>query len=84
MACQRCKSERVVDISGKTSDMCSVQLGEKEINDYVPSDMGIGGGDYIRFNLCLDCGQVQGAFPIAETQLESEEDPYEPKEEEDE
>jgi hypothetical protein len=31
---------------------------------YVPSKMGIGGGDYMEFSYCLDCGQIQGKFPV--------------------
>ena len=26
--------------------------------------MGIGGGDYIEFAYCLDCGQIQKDFPV--------------------
>jgi hypothetical protein len=64
MSCQRCKSERTAHVSGKTSDMCSVQVGEKDSNDYVPRDMNIGGGDYVSFSYCLDCGQMQGTWPL--------------------
>jgi hypothetical protein len=64
MGCQRCGSTRIADVQGKTSDMCFVQLGYFKSDGYVPSDMNIGGGDYIRFSLCLDCGQIQGEFPV--------------------
>lgn len=47
-----------------------VRFGEKEKDGYVPSDMGIGGGDYIEFEWCLDCGQIQGTFPRLMTELE--------------
>ncbi len=67
MVCQRCKSSRVADVIGKTSDMCSFSLdvtvevtGE---DGEVPENVGIGGGDYLRFSYCLDCGQIQGTFP---------------------
>lgn len=30
----------------------------------VPENVGIGSGDYLRFSYCLDCGQIQGTFPI--------------------
>ena len=43
MTCQRCQSERVALVEGKTSDMCCAQIGGKEKNGYVPSDMNIGG-----------------------------------------
>lgn len=35
-----------------------------EFDGYVPDDLGIGGGDYVEFDLCLDCGQVQGTWPL--------------------
>lgn len=72
--CQKCNSERIVSVSGKTSDMCSVSLlkAEFEHDGYVPEDMNIGGGDYLCFILCLDCGQQQGNWPLPETETEAE------------
>ena len=71
MECDNCGGDRVANINGKCSDRCSLQLGELEIeDDYVPSDFGIGGGDYIEFELCLDCGKLQGDFPLEITELE--------------
>lgn len=66
MSCQRCKSERTAEVSAKCSDMFSAALkpGQKQIEGYVPSDLGIGGGDYVEFRFCLDCGQIQGTFPL--------------------
>jgi len=72
MSCQRCKSERIASISSKSSDLNYIELGDREHNGYVPGDLGIGGGDYIQFNWCLDCGQIQGEFPV-EGNLENEE-----------
>lgn len=37
--------------------------GDKPTVDYVPSDLNIGGGDYLSFDVCLDCGQMQGEWP---------------------
>jgi hypothetical protein len=75
MSCQRCNSDRIVEINSKSSDCNFVDFQGAEYNGYVPNDLGIGGGDYIRFKYCLDCGQIQGNFPLPETCLEvSEED----------
>ncbi len=71
MKCQRCTSTRVATLSSKSSDMNDICIGEENKDGYVPSDMGIGGGDYVRFDWCLDCGQLQGEFPLPETSLES-------------
>jgi len=35
-------------------------------NDYVPEDLNIGGADHISMTVCLDCGKIQGEFPIDE------------------
>lgn len=71
MECDNCGGDRVANINGKCSDRFSLQLGELEIeDDYVPSDFGIGGGDYIELELCLDCGKLQGDFPLEITELE--------------
>jgi len=67
MVCQKCQSKRSASVQGKTSDLCCfyVSSNDIELNDYVPSGVGIGGGDYIEFTYCLDCGQIQGNFPIS-------------------
>ncbi len=71
MSCKRCNSQRVARISSKSSDCNYVSLRDSETDGYVPRDMGIGGGDYVEFCWCLDCGQIQGKFPLEETALEA-------------
>lgn len=51
--------------------MFNLQIGDKEHDGYVLGDFGIGGGDYMEMELCLDCGQMQGDFPLPETALEA-------------
>lgn len=66
MACKTCKSERVAGLSAKCSDMCFINYPDgSEKDGYVPSDIGIGGGDYVEFDWCMDCGQIQSEFPVA-------------------
>lgn len=79
MNCQRCKSERVLCGGGKSSDMNEFWVGDANVMTdrvdyqgsrkprvecYVPYDLNIGGGDYIDIKVCLDCGQMQGEWPI--------------------
>ena len=59
-----CGSTRITGVSGKVSDLCLIQLGHYEHDGYVPMGWGIGGGDYIEFRYCLDCGRIQGKFPL--------------------
>lgn len=65
-----CRSERILQVSAKSSDCCGVTLNGVNHEGYLPKDLGIGGGDYVEFRLCLDCGKVQGSFPLKECALE--------------
>ena len=64
--CQSCgRTERIAFVSGKVDDGCCFESNELfKPSYYVPVNMGIGGGSYIEFKYCLDCGQIQGEFPI--------------------
>lgn len=65
MICLGCGSERTMSVSGKTSDMCVVQENGKESKEgYVPRGMNIGGGDYLEFDFCMDCGRMEGVWPL--------------------
>lgn len=70
MICQRCSGKRVVSVSAKCSDRCVVDypdgmyVGRSGGPGYVPTDLGIGGYDYIKMSHCLACGQIQGDFPV--------------------
>lgn len=79
MACQRCNSDRVASISSKSSDLNCVSFNAREKNGYVPEGMGIGGGDYVEFDWCLDCGQIQVVdddpkFPLPLCEMEEPEE----------
>lgn len=63
MICIRCKSDQVLKINAKCSDMCFIEFQGRERDGYVPHDLGVGGGDYVNIRVCLNCGQVQDAFP---------------------
>lgn len=70
MNCSRCSSERVASLNSKSSDCNQVTIGVAEHLGYVPKGMGIGGGDYIEFDWCLDCGTIQGINRLPLTDLE--------------
>lgn len=68
MNCQRCNLPAVASITGKVDDrfiLDNPRTGEVYQGE-VPDDIGLGGGDYIRFRYCMLCGQIQGVFPIVE------------------
>jgi hypothetical protein len=72
--CPRCSGTRVARVLAHCSDMCSVDLAGRHLHGYVPRDLGIGGGDAAHFDYCLDCGQIQGEFPLPVTQMEAPKD----------
>jgi hypothetical protein len=51
--------------------MCSVDLAGRHYHGYVPRDLGFGGSDDVQFDYCLDCGQIQGQFPLPPAELET-------------
>lgn len=57
-------SQSVYDINSKSSDLNNGVVVGTEFDGYVPDDIGIGGGDYVEFTWCLECGQIQGQFPL--------------------
>ena len=76
--CQNCNSKRIVLINAKVSDMCQSTMVnspeyEPEDFEYVPQDMNIHvpmDSDVMEFQLCLNCGTIQGQWPLPETALE--------------
>ena len=69
--CQRCSSKRIASVTAKCSDCCGVSINEYNESGYVPDDMGIGNGDTVEFKVCLECGQMQGAWPLEECKAET-------------
>jgi hypothetical protein len=68
--CQRCPSPQLARILARCSDMCSVHLAGRQPHGYVPRDLGIGDDDDVHFDYCLDCGQIQGNFPLPMARME--------------
>lgn len=62
-----------MDIGGKTADGFWASFKGQSYDGYVLSGIGIGGGDYVEFKYCLDCGQIQGDFPISSDPTTNEE-----------
>ena len=51
-------------------DCHSYSIKDQSGNGYLPDDLGIGGDDDLSMKLCLNCGQVQGEWPLKESALE--------------
>lgn len=68
----KCGSKRIISVSGKCSDMCVLAYYGTEICGYVPQGVGISNNeDYLDFSFCLDCGKIQGEFPISEKLIDN-------------
>lgn len=66
MSCDKCGSERIALISAHSRDCSSFILPFDNIEveaDYFPYVKGVCSGDDATFDLCMDCGKVQGEFP---------------------
>jgi hypothetical protein len=71
--CRKCGSARVCHVNAKCSDRFYAKstIDQQEHAGYVPRDMGLGtDGDYVEIDYCLNCGQIQGRFPLKPTKLE--------------
>ena len=65
--CDKCGSNRIAEIFAHSRDCSSFVCPADELyaeNTYFPEVPGICGGDDLDINLCLECGKVQGTFPI--------------------
>lgn len=71
MKCQRhgCCSDKIFSISAKSSDCNDYSYKEEQRQGYVPHNLNIGGGDYLEIAVCMDCGQLQGSFPVNEEDI---------------
>ncbi len=66
MKCDRCESKRLMTVTAKCSDLFHAYVEGREIDGYVPRNLNLGGGDYVEFDSCLDCGKIQGPYPLEE------------------
>jgi len=74
MTC-KCGSNRIAGIHGKCSDLGSVSIPHLDFEHQgYQMDLGVGSGDYIDFELCLDCGQVQDFVPISDEEIKASEE----------
>jgi hypothetical protein len=70
LKCDKCGSERVLSISAKCSDQFSANYCGYDYTGYVLEGIGIDDGeDYINFDFCLECGQLQGTWPKKDPEL---------------
>ena len=61
--CVRCSSKRVAGVCWKMRDN-GAWWGDGLELEQVPAGCGIEDAGYIEFKYCLDCGQIQGTWPV--------------------
>jgi len=72
MTCDKCNSDRIVSISAKCNDMFTAEVKHLKFNaeGYANSNLNIStNGDYVDFEMCVECGKIQGDFPISDETL---------------
>ena len=70
--CQQCGSPRIAYIHSEPKDLNDFKFNDDGFGTgYLPDDsVGINVGEDIEFYYCLNCGQIQGDWPITEEQTE--------------
>jgi hypothetical protein len=60
-----CNNPKMMCVSAKCSDQfnCEYPNGT-EHEGCVPDNIGIGSDDYVEFEYCVNCGKIQGEFPL--------------------
>ncbi len=70
--CFECNSERIVELHANCPDGCKIYIGDDIFHEGdIPTDMNIGGPDFLAIEFCLSCGILQSNFPVEETELEA-------------
>lgn len=68
--CQMCHSKRILTASSHGRDCHNYRIKDFEGDGYLPRDLGIGGEDDMEITLCLECGQLQGEWPLPKSSIE--------------
>ena len=63
--CQQCGSDRIMQASAHGRDCCYVSIGDWESQGYMVGGLNVGGGDDMEIEVCLDCGTMQGEWPLS-------------------
>lgn len=71
--CDKCDSIKLLEVYVQGRDTHHLDYKEMEIDGYMPEGLNLYGnyGDAIQFKLCMDCGKVQGKFPVSEEDIET-------------
>jgi hypothetical protein len=54
-----CGNPKIANVQAKCSDKFSLTMKNLKYTGYVPRDIGLGDGEYVKFEICLKCGKIQ-------------------------
>ncbi len=63
MNCQKCNSDRVLLVSAKANDLHHYSFKGQMIDQTYALNF-CSYSDYTKFTVCMECGQMQGEFPM--------------------
>lgn len=69
-----CKSNRIMRVTAKCSDLCDVSLDDRQHDGYVPNGLNIGRDKFIMLKVCASCGHLFGKWPLPANILEESSD----------
>lgn len=72
ISCTKCTSPRILNVYAKCNDMFVAKINHHVYEGYVIEgvDPIRGSSDEVGFSVCLECGQIQGNWPVPELPLE--------------
>lgn len=68
-----CTHDRTISINAHSSDLNNIEVPHLGIekDGYLPFIKGIGGGDDVNIEICLDCGTVVGFDPMTDDEVKA-------------
>lgn len=71
MKCEKCESNRILQLNAKSSNLNFVEVPHLDIerDGCVPNISFIGGGDYVELDVCLDCGHIQNFHQLNDEEI---------------
>lgn len=72
MNCQSCNSDRIANVYAHASGNGSISYRGLTTDDYFQNIENVCSGDDMDITVCLDCGQLQGKWPVKDPVFEQE------------
>lgn len=70
--CQVCLSERIASVYAHSKDLSSISYRGHTTDGYFQNIDNVCDGDDMDITVCLDCGQLQGKWPVKDPKFQQE------------